>query len=145
MVNGYGLSFRSDDVLKLVVGMVVQPCDTLKTIVLHTFLKIKKSGGGIDAMGEEGTKSLNKQERWDAVPGRRGWSLLRADIVPQKQEQRAGQPMAQMLSAEKHWPEASHCGNSLLIGSFFDVKWAARSSAESRDGGGAWGWRPKEG
>lgn len=46
MVNGYGLSFRSDDVLKLVVGMVVQPCDTLKTIVLHTFLKIKKSGGG---------------------------------------------------------------------------------------------------
>ena len=51
MVNEYGLSFRSDDILKLVVGMVVQPCDTLKTIVLHTFLKIKK-GGGIDAMGE---------------------------------------------------------------------------------------------
>jgi len=50
-----------------------------------------------------------------------------------------------MLSAEKRWPEASHCGNSLLIGSVFDVKWAARSSAESRDGGGAWGWRPKEG
>ena len=73
MVNEYGLSFRSDDILKLVVGMVVQPCDTLKTIVLHTFLKIKK-GGGIDAMGEEGTKSLNKQERWDAAPGRRGWS-----------------------------------------------------------------------
>ena len=47
MVNEYGLSFRSDDILKLVVGMVVQPCDTLKTIVLHTFLKIKKRGEGL--------------------------------------------------------------------------------------------------
>lgn len=44
MVNGYGLAFQSDDVLKLIVGMVVQSCDTLKTIVLYTFLKIKKGG-----------------------------------------------------------------------------------------------------
>ena len=58
MVNGYGLSFRSDDVLKLVVGMVVQPCDTLKTIVLHTFLKIKKSGGGELMLWERRERSL---------------------------------------------------------------------------------------
>ena len=42
MVSGYGCSFCSDDVLKLIVGMVVQSCDILKTTVLYTFLKIKK-------------------------------------------------------------------------------------------------------
>lgn len=38
----------------------MQSCDTLKTIVLYTFENKKE--GEIDAMGEEGTKSLNKQE-----------------------------------------------------------------------------------
>lgn len=42
MASGYGCSFWSDVVLKLIVGVVVQSCDILKTIVLYTFLKIKK-------------------------------------------------------------------------------------------------------